>query len=904
MSTASGLLRLNPGEGRPVGLIVCASFCSAAGLMIGQSSIEALFFARYGVEKLPVMYLLLGGSMFVMSLGVSALLGSRGRARAFLLIPSAIAALALAGRVGAGAGVDVVYAGLWLLQGAAQFMLGLSVWGLAGIVTDTRQAKRFFPLIGAGSVLGQVVGGLATKPLATLIGAENLILVWVAALAGMVVVGRTLLALAGGRSSSEHISRRRNEGAFEQLRQGFRYVRRSALMRWMALGAILFSLLFFSLYLPFSRTATARYPDPDELAGFFGLFYAMSTAVALVLSLFGTNRLLARFGIPAVMLVLPLLYVAAFGVLTIQASFTALLVFRFVQVVWMQGGAVSSWEAVINTVPPERRDQTRAFLYGGPTQVGTVIAGVIGLVGENALSPRALFGIGLVSALLATVAMYRVRRAYARELVQALREGRPRVFGATPAQAEPFGHAREDAAAVAVATAALSESDARVRRMSAHILGDLEGGVAASALVRALEDEDAAVRETAVRSLRRGAHAAPVPSLVARVADPDAGVRRAALETLAATDGADDAASAALASLIRDADPAVRAAAAGRLLRRGPSDDGLRALGELAGSADPDVREAAYRAAAASSVPESFELALRGLDDPSPRVRAEAARAAGAIDPVRSMDVLVEAMADDSVIVREAVAEAFGRLGVGAVPPVVRALFVAERQGGALVALERLPLDGAADDVRRFAAETVAAALESHRLAEAVPAGGDEAHALLKDALVARAERRAITALRAAALLGDRTAMFEALDSLSVRDPGQRANALELIESVGDPHVVRPLLALWEARPSHGTDPDWLDSLRRDPDDWIRACAELVASRRSGQPVSTPDGQTDTESNETGSTDWRSMTQTLDTVPLMERVLFLRRVPLFADLPPSDLRPIALIADEHAYEDG
>ena len=40
---------------------------------------------------------------------------------------------------------------------------------------------------------------------------------------------------------------------------------------------------------------------------------------------------------------------------------------------------------MINTVPADRRDQTRAFIYGGPTQVGTVLAGVIALVGELAV---------------------------------------------------------------------------------------------------------------------------------------------------------------------------------------------------------------------------------------------------------------------------------------------------------------------------------------------------------------------------------------------------------------------------------------------------------------------------------------------------------------------------------------
>jgi len=46
------------------------------------------------------------------------------------------------------------------------------------------------------------------------------------------------------------------------------------------------------------------------------------------------------------------------------------------------------------------------------------------------------------------------------------------------------------------------------------------------------------------------------------------------------------------------------------------------------------------------------------------------------------------------------------------------------------------------------------------------------------------------------------------------------------------------------------------------------------------------------------------MTRTMSTLSPMERVLFLRDVPLFGALPPQDLQPIATIATEHAYEDG
>lgn len=46
------------------------------------------------------------------------------------------------------------------------------------------------------------------------------------------------------------------------------------------------------------------------------------------------------------------------------------------------------------------------------------------------------------------------------------------------------------------------------------------------------------------------------------------------------------------------------------------------------------------------------------------------------------------------------------------------------------------------------------------------------------------------------------------------------------------------------------------------------------------------------------------MTRTLATLSPMERVLFLRKVALFAELPPPDLQPIAAVAEEHAFTDG
>lgn len=57
MSVLSRLFRIQPGEGRTVALVVAFTFLSVAGLTIGESGIDALFFDRIGPESLPVMYL-------------------------------------------------------------------------------------------------------------------------------------------------------------------------------------------------------------------------------------------------------------------------------------------------------------------------------------------------------------------------------------------------------------------------------------------------------------------------------------------------------------------------------------------------------------------------------------------------------------------------------------------------------------------------------------------------------------------------------------------------------------------------------------------------------------------------------------------------------------------------------
>ena len=260
-------------------------------------------------------------------------------------------------------------------------------------------------------------------------------------------------------------------------------------------------------------------------------------------------------------------------------------------------------------------------------------------------------------------------------------------------------------------------------------------------------------------------------------------------------------------------------------------------------------------------------------------MRAAALRAIAAIAPQNAVAPLIEALADQNPRVRAAAVEGLAKIGAPACDPVSEALFDHRREQ-ALTALERLPIDGAADRLRRFASEAVARALEDIRLRDALGPPDGDALELLRRSLGARAVRSAINALRAAALLGDRASASAAIDNLTVSDPAQRANAVEVIETVGEPTIVRPLLALLEPPAISERNPHILEQLQSDDDQWIRACANFASEALEGE----------------------TMTRTQTTVPLVERVIFLRRAPLFAGVPPEDLQPIAEAVEEHCLQ--
>jgi HEAT repeat protein len=374
-------------------------------------------------------------------------------------------------------------------------------------------------------------------------------------------------------------------------------------------------------------------------------------------------------------------------------------------------------------------------------------------------------------------------------------------------------------------------------------------------LVTALRDDDPQVREMAARLLADAPGDDTLDALLAALDDPDPTVRASSAEALIGKDAIHpEHVERAEGEIVRllGGGPGERTAALHALHRLGrrPPDDRLETL---LGDADPGVRAAAVSTLEAGDGG-TWSL-LAALDDPTFLVRHEAADRlalaasvpAGVVERLASADLDVQAAAV--------------RAMTGHGPEV------------------RDPLVAWAD--RQVDRATTLAALRS-AVPMAFPPGRDAT--FLADVLDQRRRRHQDLALEALAVLDAPEARGVIRRCLRSSDADVRAQAIETLDSVGDRRLGRSIARLVEldptGAPSGGTSNDVVAALRHDDDPWIRTLAARSAG--DGGTMAGPD----------------------TSLGEIERMLELRRVPLFERLEPEDLQRVAAVADERSFEPG
>ncbi|MDH3211124.1 MAG: cyclic nucleotide-binding domain-containing protein [Myxococcales bacterium] len=874
-------------------------------LTVGLVGSEALFLARFGAARLPEIFI---AASVVTMLGSFVYGASVGRARNDRLLvgmTAGAAILLLAAAFGLGRAEVWIVPALFCLYYVVQVVFQNHFFTFAGDYFDTPTAKRLFPRFAIGASLGSGVGGLVAALLAEAVGPRALVVAWgllLAAAALLLQLGRRALRRWGPLELEEA-----DETSVEGILGAVRYLSASPFGRYLVLSAVgMVAALFVAQYL-YSDLFARRFPDRSDLAAFLGVYLAVTNLIEIAIGLWVTPRVIRRFGVPSANLIHPLLTLLSFGGLGLQYRIETAVAARMNRELLENAMAFPIRALVLNAMPLRLRGRVRAFLEGVVVNAGMAGAGLL-LLGLGRPEPIWLCLLGGGAALVFLGSNLRVRREYLRTLIDELRAGRLDL-----AEVGAEIGSWEASRLAELWEELLADAGARPSQPLFDLMPILAARGVTGPLVRAASHPNPEVRRSCVSALAAVADGDPEGPLGLALDDPDAGVRLAALRGLIGI-GSDTAFLAPrLRDLLADPSPTLRAEAAACC-----GDEGQRVLRAMIDSGDPPVvaaalgvatpafadaakarvrdREPQIRAAAlacavriGSEAPLPVEELRALLADPDARVRRAVVTLLARFGGTDAGALLAGALADASASVQAAAETALLGLGEPGIQAVeIRLRSDCERSvAGALRVLaasgSALSLDLLRSELRRRARELWYDLVAFQLLPVDTGPAGLFLRAAYQDAMM----RNRRVAFRVLELLEDATVIRRVEKGLRLGSARSYGNALEVLSNLGDRHAAQLLVLMHERAPlderlraarAIASLPtrtrEVLDASRHSERRWIRLAAEAVDA---------PEGIGAHEEE------------------LMERLLALRQIPLFAQLSLEQLEAVNRVAKEAVF---
>ena len=886
LRSVSRLLAVRPGEWATLGLLFVYVAASTGGLVtVGRTVAASLFVGSLGPSStaylliLPAIATTLGIALYNrLSRGIGLgrlVVGSNLVVLGALVVGRVLLSTSIGGRF-------VVLAGIYLLVEFAYTIVGAQLWTLTLRVLDARQAKRLIGLVGAVGTTAGLLAALGLTAVADIIGPADLLWVVVASVGLCAMCARALVGRTAPAESTEEASGSEPERV--SLAADLRSIVGDPLTRAIAgltiLQSLLLNLTFFVLVSALGR----RFVDDDaSIVGYLAAVDLIGGLVGVVVQVWLTRRLIARFGLTGALYVFPavIAIVAVIGLANDALWPLGLLL------VADAAANEAAFEPAINLLatplPRRRRERLRPLLeatYAVSFGVAGVVVLIVGSVDDSVYQ----VALGLLA--LAAIAVARWTRPRYVDALDAAMRARWLDASALGSSAETISALRRtladpDPLRVAHAVALLSELGAdglegELRRLLDHPAGEVRCSAGSSLLDRQgdqpdgasaiadrlISDSDPTVRLVGVRWLARAPESGR-EALERALSDTVALVAGTAAASLRTVEG-DDRAASTLTSLIDDERPEIRRAAASSLVGSAFDDDARRWLTSLLADSEPSVRLEAARALA--MVPSALDILIDRLDEPT-----IAAAAAGSVAS-NGATALLEAIADVPPTARDAAYRAFARRGDE-------------------VVLAAVALDA---QIQRELSD-------AHRLAVWQLVLDGRPVSLLRELILER-ERSAIERVLLLFELGDPERAVRVRRSREQLDRRghTRALAVELLSTVVGRDELSPLLALLEGPPER-----ILGQATTRFAIAVPAAEQLIAELAGGgDPVlALLAGERDPDRDALASRPNKELTMTM-TMSTVERVLLLKRAELFGELGTEELVALAGVAEVHSFAPG
>lgn len=197
----------------------------------------------------------------------------------------------------------VIFA-LFILMGPLTILSIIAYWGVAGRMFSLRQGKRLFGLVYSGQLFGVIILSFATKLLLVLVNEiENLLFISTVA----VSVAFFIQIVISTRFSDKLFAADKTEGEEPKEKARLSVIYKNKYVSVMALFIVLSVITAFFIYYSFLAVSKMKYPDPAEMAGFFGLFIASANIFSFIVRTFVHSKILNNYGLKVTLVLIPVL---------------------------------------------------------------------------------------------------------------------------------------------------------------------------------------------------------------------------------------------------------------------------------------------------------------------------------------------------------------------------------------------------------------------------------------------------------------------------------------------------------------------------------------------------------------------------------------------------------------------
>ncbi|MDT8392911.1 MAG: Npt1/Npt2 family nucleotide transporter [Bacteroidales bacterium] len=264
---------------------------------------DSLFLVDLGARRLPYVFILIALVAIPVTSLISRSVHKYKSYRVFLWSNFLVILQLLILRQLFFLGDNWVYVLFYLWVGIFTILIVSQFWVFANEAYNTVQAKRLFPLINLGAILGAIAGSNATSAMITLVNikTEDLLYISIAVLTIILLLTRIIYKAYEPdhpNTINQRIKKPVSPGNLKSLFNS-KYQ--------MIIAGIIGSAMFVSTLADYQLKATAisTFPEKAELTSFMGIFYGNVSLLALIIQIVISGRILRKIGLGGALTIRP-----------------------------------------------------------------------------------------------------------------------------------------------------------------------------------------------------------------------------------------------------------------------------------------------------------------------------------------------------------------------------------------------------------------------------------------------------------------------------------------------------------------------------------------------------------------------------------------------------------------------